>query len=220
MKIENTKLEDIKALVKRGMSFAVALALAGTMSACDEPNLPDETTDPSFGITEPSDTTPGNTETTNPGNTETNPGNNETEKEPEPLSPELQAKYPAISEEEYKDLIEKLSMTNEAYKDGIEHIDFIVHANGNVNATFYYKEDSQISTQRLQSSSLTSEIFQQILEIAEDEIIELNPADYNMPDNLKLYDLYTNETNLHKNKISAILNIIYEHKFQQSRERN
>jgi len=118
MKKENTKLEDIKALVKRGMSFAVALTLAGTMSACDEPNLPDETTDPSFGITEPSDTTPGNTETTNPGDTETNPESSETETETQPTEPELSEEDKAFLQNFYQELAQH----DARYAEGIGNI--------------------------------------------------------------------------------------------------
>ena len=199
----------IRKLYLRGMSLATALMLAASLVACDETiDLPDGLiSDTVSSITQPSESRPNVSETLAPEDTEP--------KEPEELSPELQEKYPPISEEEYKDMLEKLSMSGEDFKNGIKNIKIIAHNNGNVFATTFAKSDdnSQQHTTRY-----TVEMLTQILEVAGNNITELNATDYNYPDTTKLYNLDCSENNIHSSKLASILNIIYENKFVSTKE--
>lgn len=197
--MKKNKTLDIKRLISRGASVALATALiAGGLTACDEEtpaNINEETTPIVDTITKaPTEEATTDITTEEPS----------TEATTEPTAPD----NPMIGNEKYEKVMAMLLEKNEAYKNGLHSIGLQVYSTGRLQINYYF--DAEKSRGHYRNLQIDNKYLDIISNIAGDKLT----TTFNEQSGITLHTLNINNE-LTKEQLDSLFSTLFSIEFEK-----
>jgi hypothetical protein len=140
---------------------------------------------------------------------------------PETMSPELKAKYPEITPEQYEELLNKMIERDSAYSSGIKSILFNYKENNHLQITFFPNQNSSKTFHISISGTSVDALINSIFEITEDTLITIESEEDKLNGAISYYLLFEdnpkspNNEAISQDRINALLKLIYDIEFNK-----
>ncbi|MBR4033435.1 MAG: hypothetical protein IKJ04_01380 [Clostridia bacterium] len=140
---------------------------------------------------------------------------------PETMSPDLKAKYPEITPEQYEELLNKMIERDSAYSSGIKSILFNYKENNHLQITFFPNQNSSKTFHISINNALADSLINSIFEITEDELITIKSEEDKLNGTITYYLLFEDSPSSPQNeaisqdRINALLKLIYDIEFNK-----
>ena len=140
---------------------------------------------------------------------------------PETMSPDLKAKYPEITPEQYEELLNKMIERDSAYSSGIKSILFNYKENNHLQITFFPNQNASKTFHISINNALVDSLINSIFEITEDELITIKSEEDKLNGTITYYLLFEDSPSSPQNeaisqdRINALLKLIYDIEFNK-----